>query len=536
MRHYWHTLVPLRPVQLWTRISRRFADGRPRRVASHALRQPGRGWRNPQWPRSPASANDEFTFLNLSQNITAVDIWTRSQIPLLWLYNLHYFDDLTAIDGPRRRHRQRALIHRWLHEHPAGARPGWDPYPTSLRLVNWIKTAWADDADGRTMFTLDVLDNMATQSDWLSRHVEHHLQANHLWANAKALTFAGAFFIGRDAGSWLKQGADLATRELDEQILPDGGHYERSPMYHAIVLDDVLDLIQLAQVTPRVLPERLVEKLYEVAPRMLRWLRVKSHPDGDLSFFNDAAFDIAPKLAVLEAYADALHVPVPSDTIAPIEWLKESGYVRLTQGPAVAICDIAPIAPDYQPGHTHADTLSFELSLHGRRAIVNSGTSTYERNDLRAWQRATAAHNTVVVDGRNSSDVWAAFRVGKRARILNVEAGESAESVWASGTHDGYSTWRKPLLHTRRWQLTPAMLRVSDQLSNGCQDAEAMFHLAPGITLGHELHIGVDSQLGVTEEPGEWYPAFGRMEPNVRLRAPLHEGRLTTTIAWQRVD
>lgn len=531
---YWHTLAPLLPVQLSTRISACFIDRRPRHISDVAVRKGDRSWRNQEWRSTPAGANDELTFLNRSYNIAAADIWNATQVPLLWLYNLHYFDDLTAVGAPRRRHLQRVLIHRWLSEHPAGARPGWDPYPTSLRLVNWIKTAWADDAEGRAMFTPDVLDSMATQADWLGRHVEHHLQANHLWANAKALTFAGACFTGRHAGDWLKQGTDLALRELAEQILPDGGHYERSPMYHAIVLEDVLDLIQLSQVTPGVLPDRLVERLHEVAPRMLRWLRVMSHPDGDVSFFNDAAFDVAPKLADLESYAHTLHVSMPFDAIAPVEWLKDSGYVRLTQGPAVAICDVAPIAPDYQPGHTHADTLSFEMSLHGRRAIVNSGTSTYERNNLRAWQRSTAAHNTVAVEGRNSSDVWAAFRVGKRARVRDVSVGEGTDGVWATGTHDGYSTWRRPLLHTRRWQLTPTTLTVTDHLSSPDREAEASLYLAPGITLGQDLQVHVTAPQGVAVTPAEWYPAFGRAEQNVRLRAPLHVGRLTTTITWAK--
>ena len=33
----------------------------------------------------------------------------------------------------------------------------------------------------------------------------------------------------------------LLYKELDEQILPDGSHYEQSPMYHCILLDRLLD-------------------------------------------------------------------------------------------------------------------------------------------------------------------------------------------------------------------------------------------------------------------------------------------------------
>src|SRR5690606_13087772 len=120
--------------------------------------------------------------------------------------------------------------------------------------------------------------SLAMQARYLRRRLEIHLLGNHLWANAKALVFAGAFFTGDESAGWLHKGAALIGRELDEQILPDGGHFERSPMYHAIVLEDVLDLLQLDRAFPRVLPAALVARLRGVVGPMLRWLRVMTHP------------------------------------------------------------------------------------------------------------------------------------------------------------------------------------------------------------------------------------------------------------------
>ncbi|MEN9780004.1 MAG: hypothetical protein RL014_1152 [Pseudomonadota bacterium] len=92
----------------------------------------------------------------------------------------------------------------------------------------------------------------------------------------------------------------------------------------------------------------------------------------------------------------------------------DSGYVRLDNGPAVALLDVAPVGPDYLPGHAHADTLSFELSVGAQRVLVNSGTSCYGSSAERLRQRGTAAHNTVVVNGQDSSEVWGGFRVARR--------------------------------------------------------------------------------------------------------------------------
>ena len=170
--------------------------------------------------------------------------WQRADLEKLWLYNLHYFDDLRARDAAGRRAEQRALLERWVRENPPGMGVGWEPYPCSLRIVNWIKWALAGGELGPALEQ-----SLALQAEHLSRHVEHHLQGNHLLANAKGLAFAGLFFSGAAAQRWLAAAVALLERQLPEQILADGGHCERSPMYHALVLEDLLDLINLSHLT-----------------------------------------------------------------------------------------------------------------------------------------------------------------------------------------------------------------------------------------------------------------------------------------------
>src|SRR5690606_4780416 len=114
---------------------------------------------------------------------------------------------------------------------------------------------------------------------------------------------------------------------------------------------------------------------------------------------------------------------------------------------------MAPVGPDYLPGHAHADTLSFELSLFGQRVLVNSGTSCYGHGSERIRQRGTTAHNTVVVDGADSSEVWSGFRVARRARAINPEVHDH-QGLEASCSHDGYHRLPGRVTHHRRWRLT----------------------------------------------------------------------------------
>src|SRR6202041_1111387 len=109
------------------------------------------------------------------------------------------------------------------------------------------------------------------------------------------------------------------------------------------------------------------------------------------------------------AYALRLGLPATRDDASKVAILEGSGYVQARSAAAYLVCDCAGIGAAYQPGHAHADSLRFELSLGNRRVLVNSGTSQYGADAERQRQRGTAAHNTVVVDGQDSSEIWAGF-------------------------------------------------------------------------------------------------------------------------------
>src|SRR5205823_2685066 len=196
-----------------------------------------------------------FRFLNVERSLSDAADWNDPSADRLWLYNLHYFDDLNAAGRGRRRAWHERLIARWITENPPGFGAGWEPYPLSLRIVNWIKWEWSG-------FSLSdaAVHSLAVQARYLRGRLEYHLLGNHLLANAKALVFAGLFFEGDESRKWLDLGLGILESELTEQILADGGHFERSPMYHSIVFGDVLDLLAMSRVFPSVLPPRASER------------------------------------------------------------------------------------------------------------------------------------------------------------------------------------------------------------------------------------------------------------------------------------
>ena len=150
---------------------------------------------------------------------------------------------------------------------------------------------------------LSALHSLAVQTRWLAQRLERHLLGNHLFANAKALVFAGLFFEGDEADAWLAAGLAIIAAQLPEQVLPDGGHFERSTMYHAICVEDLLDLINAGKAWAGMVPAAVLDDWQDAVRRMLQWLQGMSHPDGQIGFFNDAALGIAAEPAALRAYA-----------------------------------------------------------------------------------------------------------------------------------------------------------------------------------------------------------------------------------------
>lgn len=531
------TVRHLRPVQVFGRARFRLQRPRPDMRPAPPLRAGGGDWVMPARRAASLLGARRLRLLEVEHSLDEVG-WDDSRVELLWRYNQHYFDDLNAVDSLQRQSDQRALLQRWLADNPPGRGTGWAPYPTSLRIVNWIK--WFI---GGTAPEPAWLHSLAVQARWLQGRMEWHLLGNHLFANAKALVYAGLYFDGPEAESWLAQGVAILERELPEQILADGGQFERSPMYHALALEDVLDLLNLctARASATSAQHRLEPLLRERSPAMLAWLRCLTHPDGTLALFNDTAEGIAPPVGELERFAAALGVSAAQPLPQGISALQPSGYLRVARGAAVALIDAAPIGPDYLPGHAHADTLSFELSLGQRRVVVNRGTSCYGTGARRQFERGTAAHSTVQVGNHDSSEVWAGFRVGRRAR-----PGPLGVDGWTvDASHDGYRHLPGRPTHHRRWRFGETDLRIEDRIAPTAPDSVSHLHLAPGLTLedaganrwrvldglGALALIEVEAgRAAITD--GLHAVRFGALAPAQTLEVCLVDGQARVRISW----
>ncbi|MCD6225320.1 MAG: alginate lyase family protein [Deltaproteobacteria bacterium] len=484
LAYLFHTVKYLKPVQIYGRIWHRFYRLRVPSLNIPAIRFPLNGFISPIEKGKSLISLTRFRFLNQEHDVLMASDWNNPRWEKLWLYNLHYFDYLNEKNDEQESEICQRIIERWINENPPFIGNGWEPYPLSLRIVNWIKWVLAGNEPAK-----EWIDSLYLQAWYLRRRLEFHLLGNHLFANGKALVFAGLFFDGREAELCLNKGLKILSKQVPEQILDDGGHFERSPMYHAIILEDLLDLINIANVYSGMVHSDILEVWRDKSRKMLSALNKQSHPDDEIAFFNDAATGIAAGPDAIMEYASRLGICADEELDSRVGCLPNTGYYSVLRNNWFLIIDAAHVGPDYLSGHAHADTLSFELSMGRQRVLVNSGTSCYEVGQERLRQRQTPAHNTLSVDEQDSSEVWSGFRVARRARIVNREIEISDEKDVICAAHNGFERFKSVGLHQRTWVFSDDGLVISDSVGgSGTHCVRVFFHFHPSL----HVRTGVD--------------------------------------------
>jgi hypothetical protein len=431
-------------------------------------------------------SSDALELIQRQVDFSAGVDWGYSAEGPLWLYHLNQCDHLR--DGEISPERRRDLMLDWVRTCSTGA--GWDPHPTCLRVLSWGKLLLTPGAVALTPAEArQIHGSMAQQLDGLERNLEFRLQANHLLANLTGLVFGGLLFEGPRADAWLGREGDLRA-ELARQFDSEGAHEERSPMYHSLLLENLLDLLNLLRVREGRAPRPLAEALVATAERALAALSVWKHPDGEIALLGDSALGIAPPPDALLAYGRALGLQPRGPEVPGL--LASAGFARLEAGPFSLVASFGPPSPAHQPGHAHCDALSFELVCAGERVVCDTGVHSYEPGPRRDHARATRSHATLEIAGAEQSEIWAAHRVGGRARtaLVTFEPQTSLEATCAS--------WSTPdTLHRRRFSLADGVLEIRDWVEGTPGSARLALPLAPGLEprLVHDQEGGTETHI-----------------------------------------
>ncbi len=529
----WHTVRYLRPQQVASRVRlqglaryRRYAPDRALRGYRNAaarleLAPPDSRWNNVhQRVEEGADGADiiaaralgdramlgSFEFLNSRHELGRPIAWHAAGPSQLWRYQLHYSRYLVTRAATRTDSWPgvAAVIREWIAANPMGrVADAWHPFVVSERLVSWmfaIRLSAPPSPVGD-----DILESMALQAVFIEDNLETDVGGNHLLKNLKALLVAGCFWSGPQAQRWFDEYTDRFARELSDQLLADGAHYERSPMYHCLVLEDALEAACAVRAAGHSIPGQLAS----VIRAMVNYLPRMTHADGEIALFNDSVFGEAPPPRSLAALAARVlddtnlgtplsvrHAAVSADLVGPPASATPAARSRATDdgglvsvpvlaGRGSVLIDVGPACPDDLPAHAHADFFSYELTLDAARWIVDSGVGEYQAGPWREYYRSTRAHNTVAVDGEDQIECWSSFRVARRARIVEREVMESPLARGVTARHDGYSRLSRAV-DVRRTLLDldgRAWLVVDRLEGSGSHRWSSYVHAAPDVVL-----------------------------------------------------
>ncbi|MCX4244370.1 heparinase II/III domain-containing protein [Paraliomyxa miuraensis] len=431
----------------------------------------------------------------------------------LWSYTLHYhgwLNERSMSPGLAA-----SIIDSWIGEHREGV--GWEPYPTSMRVLHWLGWLHQHGAGLQAHARERMLGSLAAQLEHLAAHVETHIDGNHLWTNLVALTCAGAALRGPLPQRLLERFGPRSLAVVREQLAGDGVHGERTPTYHVLLAEQLAVLLSYARVTQPLLADALEPAL----DAMVAVLPAFTHPDGDVALWGDSQRDAPVTPAGLVARLGGTLGSSHAD--APV-----SGFGRRCFGPLSLLWNRGGVGLPHQPGHVHADALSIELSVGDTRVLVDAGVGTYEVGPERAYARSTAAHNTVSVGGADQHELWASHRIGARGRTETLAQAEHRLEgrVWG---HDGSAAHRRVI----EYEPQRGTFVVADALEPGGGPATVRYFVPASLPLtvdgevaevvaaGRRLRLRA---LGASwcQGPAPGWLGMGRPASRVCLSLPLH--------------
>jgi hypothetical protein len=473
----------------------------------------------------------------------------------------------------------------WMEQCPYGIGMNWrSPLELGVRLINW---AWTVELIGDSGLVAGAFRERLLNSVY--RHIweidRKYSQGssvnNHLVGEAAGVFVAAGFFRGfKDSARWRARSRAILEREILAQTWPDGGTREQAIGYQLFVLQFFL----IAGLVARKTGQDFSSDYWTRLEKMLAFLGALGEGGENLPMFGDCddgyvldlggeRGDVRPWLAAgailfnrpeFKAWSgeysetaywllgpdsrrqwDAI-LPLPSESRLTSRAFPETGYYLLQWNAAnepqeamSVVFDCAELGFGPLAAHGHADALSFTLRVGGRDILVDPGTYDYfTYPEWRKYFRSTQAHNTVVIDGQNQSEMLGPFLWGERATARCLAWQLSPTGGTVTGEHDGYGRLKDPVTHRRTLTLDgpTGTLTVRDDLAaRGRHAVEVCFHLAENcqvqqvspasleITVGtSKVLLEFDPRLTVQVQRGSTEPLTGWVSRGYHRKAPAY--------------
>lgn len=384
----------------------------------------------------------------------------------------------------------------------------WSTYGVSRRLLTYVAlTPYLSE------FTEDIQkrfwDLFYEETCFLEKFLEWDIQGNHLIRNLNAWLAATSIFLRlsptqEKAKRWQKKLLHLIPTIFEQQILADGVHFERIPMYHLWVLQDLLEC--LTQLNALDVDTALRLRLENLAVRMLKAAMAMQHSSGQIPLLGDASLPQTPSLPNLCHYAHAIlstsSSKENSHKLTSIVTANEANTLthlpqadlacfRLSKPNATLIFDCGDFGPRSLPAHSHCDLGSIEIHVENQPVVVDSGVADYSPSLLRDYFRGTGAHNTLWVPGEEQAEIWGGFRVSAHPEF---QGSKEETTPWGKRLSIRYENHNAHYQHQRSvssiddrfWIIHDQFANHTLHSSSATTPAYSLLHIHPSCTIQYK--------------------------------------------------
>jgi len=382
------------------------------------------------------------------------------------LQRFQWLSDLAALGSEAAWEAARRWTAEWLQQFDIYDRLAWRADVIGDRLFAWLE--YFDRLAADETLRAAMLKSLARQSRHLARVAHREAPGLPRLAALRGLIAAlSAQVLDRALARALAHFA----REIETQILADGGHVTRNPEAQLGSLRYLVDARAALAASHNEIHGAIQQAIDRAAP-MLRFFR---HGDGRFALFNGAN---EADGAIIDRVLNRADAKGRAPATAP-----HCGYERLRAGHSLVLFDCGKPPPAGLDLDYHAGALAFEMSYGRERLIVNCGAYHGPSTEWRGALRATAAHSTLIAADTSSAEFRADGGVAAGPQEVTAMRAEDAGAQWVAASHDGFKK-NLGLIHARQLFLAAdgEDLRGEDRLTGRSGQGFAIrFHLHPSV-------------------------------------------------------
>ncbi|NUQ01703.1 MAG: alginate lyase family protein, partial [Armatimonadetes bacterium] len=281
----------------------------------------------------------------------------------------------------------------------------WSTLNTTVRIYSSWLNAWLQLLNSPS-WTPDAQFVLMTELREHGRFLMAHAARGGNWvvAEARGLVELGIMFPEfKEAAAWRAEGFRRLRYELDQQVLADGMHIERTPGYHGMTLGCFLEPFQLGLLNQVEIADQAA--FLDALERMHEYYLYGQKPNHRMEQVGDSSM-----MSADGSLAQGARLFRRED----MRWVRTNGaegqppvhrsygftaggqyYSRSAWNDPQALWSMLDWGAHF--GHCHEDMGQFSLYAYGSDLLVDTGIYCYDRPRRDPFYQ-TIGHNTVMVD------------------------------------------------------------------------------------------------------------------------------------------